>query len=229
MRVLLFFEMTERKTTAKRARKRRPPSQERSRETYNKLLDAAEKLLKQQPWEKISTVAIMAEAGCSNGAIYGRFKSKDDLLVGLYERHDGKLKERFRKGREEREGEGKVSFDEFLDRELGGLIDDLYENRWLLREMGLLSRIRPEVVSEAVRSERKKILDQIAEELLEFRDLFDHPEPKRAAQMVVFLVATTLRESILYQGPHFGTLGMGRPELKETVKRLAKTYLGVRA
>ena len=226
MRVLLSFEMKARNTSAKRTRKRRLPSQERSRETYNKLLDAAERLLKKQPWEKISTVAIMAEAGCSNGAIYGRFKSKDDLLVGLYERHDAKLRERFRRDREARASEVSPGFDEFLDREIGRLISNLYENRWLLREMGLLSRIRPEVVSGSVRAQRKEILDRIAGDLLAYRDSFDHPDPERAVQLTVFLVSTTLREAILYQGPHFGTLDLDEAELKETAIRLAKGYLG---
>lgn len=213
--------------TKEAARKRRPPKQDRSRKTYDALLDAAEKLLKEKPWEKISTVALMAEAGLSNGAIYGRFKSKDDLLVGLYERHDAHLKERHRNWLASSSKED-LSLEEYLDRELDNLIRSLYENRWLLREMGLISRIRPEVVSESVRTERKEILDQIAEGVLRYRDEFDVPDPERAVEVMVFAVSTVLREAILYQGPHFGTLGMDDQELKRTVKRMAKQFLGVR-
>lgn len=213
--------------TKQAARKRRPPKQERSRKTYDALLDAAEKLLKEKPWEQISTVAIMAEAGLSNGAIYGRFKSKDDLLVGLYERHDAHLKERHRNWLESTR-EQELDLEEYLDREIDNLIRSLYENRWLLREMGLISRIRPGVVSDSVRSERKEILDQIAEGILRYRDEFDVPDPERSVELMVFAVSTVLREAILYQGPHYGTLGIDDDELKRTVKRIAKQFLGVK-
>jgi len=206
---------------------RRQPRQDRSRKTYDALLDAAERLLKERAWEKISTVDIMAEAGCSNGAIYGRFKSKDDLLVGLYERHDAHLKERHRKWLATLEEED-LSFEEYFDREIDGLIRNLYENRWLLREMGFISRIRPEVVSESVREERKEILGQIVQSILRYRNRFRVDNPERAAELAVFCVSTVLREAILYKGPHFGTLGMSRNELKKTVRQLAFGYLGVR-
>ena len=218
--------MQKAKTKGTARKKRRPPRQDRSRKTYDALLDAAEKLLKEKPWEKISTVAIMAEAGCSNGAIYGRFKSKDDLLVGLYERHDTHLKERHAEWLESSSA-AELSFEDYLDSELDNLIRTLEENRWLLREMGLLSRIRPEVVSETVRSERKEILDQIAVGILRYKEHFKVPDPERAVQLMVFSVSSVLREAILYQGPHFGTLSLDKQELKETAKRLALGYLGV--
>lgn len=206
--------------------KRKTPKQERSRRTYDALLDAAERLLKKRPWEKISTAAIVAEAGLSNGAIYGRFKKKDDLLIGLYERHDRNLKARHKEWLEQAVSESKT-LEEYLDRELDNLIGSLYRNRWLLREMGHLSRIRPEVVSETVRSERKKILDQIADGVLIYRNEFKVDDPERAVQLMVFAVSTVLREAILYQGPHFGTLGIDRDELKQMARRLALGYLGL--
>jgi hypothetical protein len=147
--------------------------------------------------------------------------------VGLYERHDEQLKERFKISREARADED-ISFEDFLDRELDSLISNLHEHRWLLREMGLLSRIRPEVVSESVRNERKEILGRITEDLLVYKAEFNHPEPERAAELAVFFVSTILRESILYQGPHFGTLDLRDGELKASCKRLAMSFLGVK-
>ncbi|REJ76038.1 MAG: TetR/AcrR family transcriptional regulator [Acidobacteria bacterium] len=218
--------MQKTKSRLARQRKRRPPRQDRSKKTYEALLDAAEKLLKDRPWEQISTVAIMAEAGCSNGAIYGRFKSKDDLLVGLYERHDAHLKRRHSEWLKSA-SKANLNLEEFLDRELDNLIRTLEENKGLLREMGLLSRIRPEVVSESVRSDRKVILDQIVKGVLRYRNEFKVPDPDRAAELMVFAVSTVIRESILYQGPHYGTLKMDRAELKNLARRIALGYLGI--
>ncbi len=204
------------------------PSQERSLQTHNALLDAAEKLLKERPWEEISTVAIMVEAGLSNGAIYGRFKSKDNLLVALYERHDKHLKERFKRQQKKRvRSEKNETIEQFLEREIDQLVGVMYENRWLLRAMGLLSRQKPEVVSQNTRGERRDMFEKIVSSVLTFKDNFDHPNPERGAELAVFFVSTILREAILYQGPHFGTLDISENELKESVKRMAMSYLGV--
>ncbi len=63
------------------------PSQARSLRTYDAILDAAEALLQDRAFSEITTNEIAAEAGVTTGAIYGRFKSKDDLLPHLYRRY----------------------------------------------------------------------------------------------------------------------------------------------
>lgn len=202
------------------------PRQERSLQTHNALLDAAEKLLKKHPWEEISTVAIMVEAGLSNGAIYGRFKSKDSLLVALYERHDKRLKERFEKQQKQRnQSKNTETMEQFLEREINQLVSVMYENRWLLRAMGLLSRQKPEVVSQNIRGERRDMFEKIVSSILTFRNDFAYPHPERGVELAVFFVSTILREAILYQGPHFGTLDISKKELKESVKHMAMSFL----
>jgi len=63
------------------------PVQERSQQTHSAVLDAVEALLHDRPFDQITTTAIAQEAGLTTGAIYGRFKSKDDLLPHLYVRY----------------------------------------------------------------------------------------------------------------------------------------------
>jgi AcrR family transcriptional regulator len=204
----------------------KPPRQDRSVKTYNALLDAAERLLRDRPWEEISTVAIMLEAGCSNGAIYGRVKSKDDLLVELYERHDRRLKEKFER-RKKKVPENGESIEHLLSREIDQLVRTYRENRWLLRAMGLLSRRRPHVVSIETRKERKSMFDLIGLQFLEFEELFDQNDAARNVELGIFFVSTILREAILYQGPHFGTLNLSDHELKASLKMMALRFLGI--
>jgi len=63
------------------------PSQARSLRTYEAILDAAEALLQERAFSEITTSEIATKAGVTTGAIYGRFKSKDDLLPHLYGRY----------------------------------------------------------------------------------------------------------------------------------------------
>jgi AcrR family transcriptional regulator len=204
------------------------PRQKRSVETYNALLDAAERLLREKPWEEISTVDIMQAAGVSNGAIYGRFKSKDDLLVALYERHDERLKASFAEPNAAAPDNRNESIEDFFDREIDALIENYRENRWMLQAMGIVSRQKPEIVTPSMRGERRAILEQIGTKFERFEGEFDHPDPHRAVELVIFFVSTILREAYLYQGPHFGTLDIDERELKKAVKRMAMSFLGAR-
>jgi AcrR family transcriptional regulator len=65
----------------------RPPAQDRSQRTLERLLDATERLLDQRPFDRISVQDIVAEADASVGAFYGRFPSKDAVLHALHERY----------------------------------------------------------------------------------------------------------------------------------------------
>lgn len=70
----------------------RRPKQARSRETLDRLLDAAEKLLQERAWDEIAISDIVAEAGSSVGSFYARFPSKEDLLVSLLERYHADMR-----------------------------------------------------------------------------------------------------------------------------------------
>jgi AcrR family transcriptional regulator len=63
------------------------PLQDRSMQTMNQILDAASELLEERLFEEISIAEIVARAGCSVGAFYGRFKDKSALLFALDEYH----------------------------------------------------------------------------------------------------------------------------------------------
>ena len=56
------------------------PTQERSKRTYNKLLDALEDLLEQRTIHDVSVSEIADKAGVTTGAIYRRFRDKRGLL-----------------------------------------------------------------------------------------------------------------------------------------------------
>jgi AcrR family transcriptional regulator len=65
----------------------RPPRQERSRETLDRLLDALEALLDDREFDEVSVADIAAKAGRTVGSFYGRFDDKDAALFALHLRH----------------------------------------------------------------------------------------------------------------------------------------------
>lgn len=59
----------------------KPPKQERSQNTHDRLIEAAERLVSRgRSWSDIGVQELVKEAGTSVGAFYNRFRDKDALL-----------------------------------------------------------------------------------------------------------------------------------------------------
>jgi len=63
----------------------RPPQQDRSRQSLEKVLAAARQLLCESMTADLTLSDVSKTAGVSIGSIYGRFKGKDDLLQVVFE------------------------------------------------------------------------------------------------------------------------------------------------
>lgn len=70
-----------------------PPLQKRSRETYEKILDAADRLLAEQSFDALRIEDLLAAAEVSAGSFYARFEGKAALLAALYHRYQEELVE----------------------------------------------------------------------------------------------------------------------------------------
>lgn len=66
---------------------RKSPSQERSRRTVERILDAAARIFHEQGYAGATTNDVADEAGVSVGSLYQYFPNKDALLVALTRRH----------------------------------------------------------------------------------------------------------------------------------------------
>jgi AcrR family transcriptional regulator len=66
---------------------RRTPTQSRSLQTVQRILDAATSLLEQVPLDDITTTRIAAEAGLSIGALYRFFPDKQTIIDAIAVRH----------------------------------------------------------------------------------------------------------------------------------------------
>ena len=64
----------------------RPPKQRRSRESYERVLDAAHTLLEENGFEGFTVQEVAARSDVSVGAIYERFGNKESLLRSVHAR-----------------------------------------------------------------------------------------------------------------------------------------------
>jgi AcrR family transcriptional regulator len=75
---------------------RKIPSQERSRQTFALLVEAAAQVLESQGEEAVTTNAVAERAGYSIGTLYQYFPDQDAILVALAEREKSRILERMR-------------------------------------------------------------------------------------------------------------------------------------
>src|SRR5881227_3553593 len=64
----------------------RPPLQNRSRESLERVLIAGKKLLEEKGWEGFTVQEVSRRAKVSIGSIYARAPSKDALILAVYDR-----------------------------------------------------------------------------------------------------------------------------------------------
>jgi len=74
-------------TATRPASQRRRPTQERSRRTVARLLDAAEKIVDEEGVAAATTRAIADRAGVAYPSLYRFFRDRDEILDQLLERH----------------------------------------------------------------------------------------------------------------------------------------------
>lgn len=64
---------------------RKNPRQQRSRQTVAAAIEAAEQLIAERGWQRLTTNHVAERAGISIGSLYQYFDSKEDLLAALIE------------------------------------------------------------------------------------------------------------------------------------------------
>jgi AcrR family transcriptional regulator len=180
----------------------RPPRQDRSRASLERILIATETLIETKRFEDVTIGEIVRLSGSSVGAFYSRFEGKTGLLPCLYERYDawiGRVSERlFAPKRWERLGlDARV-------RRIAALAVRAYRRRrGILRSIVLHARAHPEDITMPQREHRQEQYRRLSELLLERRSEISHPQPEEAVRFALLMLGAVARERILFgDAPH---------------------------
>ena len=201
-----------------------PPTQARSRETFEAILAATETLLQDRAFEAIGIADIVREGRVSTGSFYARFASKDALLPVLYQRYELQLTAR------SKQLVGDIAAASTLLAACEAIVRtiaaSLENNLNLMRAMTALSRAEPSA-TRPLSPERRRIHDEIETAMLRFAP--DVPERafRAAASAAQFMAVCTLREAILFPNAPFASATGARDQLEPTVARMmARTIEG---
>jgi AcrR family transcriptional regulator len=174
----------------------KPPRQQRSHESLERVLDAAESLIRERGFDSMTIAEVVQRSGSSVGSIYARFGNKLGLLQGVQIRYHARVQTGIFAAFSGEHPKGE-SLAEAVARIVDVMSTLVLSDPQLFRAFVVEAVFDPGVRArgERVNAERR---DKVAEILLVHREQFSHPEPEQAVRWVYSMLMAALRERVTY-------------------------------
>jgi len=207
----------------------RPPVQERSRESFRRILDAAEVVLAKYGLEGAILPRIAARARTSVANVYRRFRDKDALMAAVFQRNRERSSAATA-GQFNPETVRPIGVVQFSRHVIEGMIRDYRGDAGLSRACVQYSEQHWE--TEFVRKTRAseaQSFETMVNTFMIWREQIKHPDPERAVRFGFVMIALVLRELILFRRTRIfeEVLRLDDDILKEELPRMFLRYLGV--
>jgi len=207
------------------------PQQERSRESERKLLKAAAEVLGQHGVNGATIPRIARHAGLTPGAVYRRFRDKDELLettiLGILERQH----ERTKAVGLAPKAIAQIPLPVFADQLIGSMVISYRANAALLRAMRQFVQERAETEFwKKASTHEMRAVRHVVDLFLTHRKEIHHPQPKMAVSLALMMVISTLFDLVVMpQDPSLykGLWPQDDRTMKKELVRAFLNYLGV--
>jgi len=201
-----------------------PAKQRRSAATTERLLAAAEGLLREGGADAATLRAIASRAAVSLAIVYRRFPEKDAVLRAVYKRyftHVLATNERALANPVLRSG----SFEQLAASIVTGIAEGYRRDPALLRALVLYARTHPSAEFRARAAALNEHVFTGIRQLVESHPAgVSHPDPKRAVSFALAAVASVLADRILFSA-EASLPSLPRRQLTAEATRLFITYL----
>jgi AcrR family transcriptional regulator len=176
----------------------RPPKQRRSRESYERVLDAAHALLEENGFEGFTAQEVAARSGVSVGAIYERFGNKETLLREVHARLMEAMAQESEAAGDPVSGANGAAAIAAAVADVARVMND---NRKALRAFMHLGAV-DEVISARGSEASITVSKTFKRALAPHRANFGHPDPDVALDVAFRIAYSTLARRVMY-GPVF--------------------------
>jgi AcrR family transcriptional regulator len=180
----------------------RPPKQRRSREAWNRVLDAGVAVLEDGGYDAFTIAAVCERAQVAPTAIYARTSSKDALFLAVYEHGIVRLREEQEVFADPARWAG-LAPAELVRAAVAEMIGISLRHQRYLRAVVLISADHPEVRRRGSRYSQE-LGEGFARVVLGARQSITHDEPHTAVRSIFATVFATAIIRIAY-GPGFAT------------------------
>jgi AcrR family transcriptional regulator len=200
-----------------------PPRQQRSRETYERILDAADRLLAEQSFDALRIEDLLAAARVSAGSFYARFEGKDAILAALYHRYQAELVESLR--RPAPSAPPGAGLEDRARVFIRARIRRYRARKGTLRAVALDLRLHPERYQAEMRELNRRATERMVEVLRPCLNEIPGDGEARLRTMAYF-VSAICRDRILFSAsPHAASTRVSLAQLEDELVRLAVGYL----
>lgn|SRR5271169_1475293 len=207
-----------------------PPSQQRSRESLRRMLDAAEVVVAKYGVEGATLPRIAAQAHLAPTNVYRRFRNKDALIRAVFRR----LTERSAAETVRQVDPEKVrpiGLAQFSRNIIEAMIGGYRANAALSRAAVEYSEKHWEIAFiRKARAAEVQSFQRMVDTFLIWRDQIKHPDPEYAVRFAFLMVGFALRELILFDRTHIfaAVLPLDDGSLRKELPRVFLRYLGVK-
>lgn len=203
----------------------RPPQQSRSKETLDRILDAAEQVLAEKAFGEATLAEIMERAGVTVGAFYRRYPDKNALLRHLDERFFAEMLVRADElfNPERWNGAGARQIIEGLA--LMG-VQVFSTRRGLMRSLFLRARTDA-VLQQSSLGVNERFIAGLRTVLMPRQSEISHPDPERAIALGFAMTIGSLRELVVF-GEIWPDPPAHTPALAMEIARMYCGYLGIK-
>lgn len=174
----------------------KPPRQQRSRESLERILDAAESLIRERGFDSMTIAEVVERSDSSVGSLYARFPNKLGLLRGVHLRYHARVQSDVFAAFNG-EHPGAESLEETIKRIVRVLSQHVLDEPELFRAFILEAVFDPGVRAQGERTNAAR-RDKVVDVLLAHRDEIRHPDPELAARWFYSLCMAVLRERITF-------------------------------
>lgn len=201
------------------------PAQERSVRSLARLLDAAERLMRDRDFDDISIAEIVKEAGTSVGNFYGRFESKDALLDALHERYQSDRAQLWR-AFFDREREAPRSLEQRVHSLVSASIANFRDRSGVFRSLVAKQWRNPASLDKRGREALANLYEEAAAFLLECKQEMRCPNPKLAVEIGMATVLAACREHVVLRPQNMpASLKIADETLGREVAQMFHAYL----
>lgn len=199
------------------------PRQKRSRESLERLLEAAEDHIRQNGFESLTINGVVNSIGLSVGAFYARFPDKTALLHALQDRFHRRLEQLIRDQMIAEAGSAET-LAEAVYNAVDVLIRNVVGERELSRALMTLSVTDPilRAGGERVNRERREVFSEI---MMRHADEIGHEDARLAVDIAYGMYAAVIRGRLVFGAEHELYYGIDSPTLYNELKQALYLYL----
>ncbi|WP_159501498.1 TetR/AcrR family transcriptional regulator [Microbacterium sp. 18062] len=202
----------------------RPPVQERSRRSLERILNAGADVLSERGYEGFSIAEVCQRAQISSGALYSRFDGKDSLILGIHThvlgRIDADAREMYQPGPQ---WDG-LSVTQTIELAVRLLVDHFTKHAAILGVFIIMtandSRLRQNTAEPA-----QAISGAFRDRLLAHSAEFPHPDPAAAVDAIFSLAFESLAHHVAFGGEFWNQPPHPMAEIAHLLPRLARLHL----